>query len=189
MSTEISEKLYTVEEFLAIEWPDDDDNDYELIGGRIVARPLGGTSGEHGEIVFKLAVEIGSYLRTNPIGKGYTEGSCMLGRPKGSAYVKPDVCFVAEGRTPAKFQGPIPVAPDLAIEVWSPSDDTITIQDKIDAYLETGVRLVWSIYMINKFVLVYHLNDPDIKLLNLKDEFDGEDVLPGFKLPVKVLFE
>lgn len=39
MSTEISEKLYTVEEFLNLEWPDDDEDDYELIGGKIVLKP------------------------------------------------------------------------------------------------------------------------------------------------------
>jgi Uma2 family endonuclease len=181
------EKVYTIDEFLKLDLPED--ADYELIGGKVVARPNSGTSGEHGEIIFKLATFLGSYLLNNPVGKGYSEASCTLGRPAGSNYVKPDVCFVAAGRTPDKFRGPIPVAPDLAIEIWSPSDSTEIIQDKIEAYQQAEVKLIWSIYMLNKYVLVYHLNDPDIKLLNLNDELDGEDVLPGFKLKVSAFLK
>jgi Uma2 family endonuclease len=63
------------------------------------------------------------------------------------------------------------------------------MQNKVDAYLQAGVRLIWSIYMVQKFVAVYRLNDPNIKFLNLNDELDGEDLIPGFKLKVNKLFE
>ncbi len=189
MTTEIEEKLYTVEEFLNLDLPDEDDEEYELVKGRLVAIPKGGTSGEHGKVVFNLAGYLKSYLLNNPVGKGYAEASTMLGRPEGSSYFKPDVCFVAAGRTPDQFRGPIPVAPDLAVEVWSPSDSFQDVQDKIEVYQQAEVRLIWSIYTLQRFVAVYRLGDPDTKLLNLQGELDGEEVLPGFKLSVKALFE
>jgi Uma2 family endonuclease len=190
MSTEVGEKLYTIPEFLAIEWPEDDENEYELIEGRIVAKSSGSTSAKHGEIIFRLSRYLGNYLETSPIGKGYAEASCTLDKPDGINYPKPDVSFVAKGRTPDDFDGPIPVAPDLVIEVWSPSDDTETIQTKIEAYQQAGVRLIWAVYMLHKYVVVYRLNDPDIKLYNsYNGVLDGGEVLPGFELPVSILFQ
>ncbi len=192
-TTEISEKLYTVEEFLNLEWPEDDETEYELIGGRIIAKPGGGTSAKHGDIIAQTIYYLQAYAGIGAgekaFGKVYTGAACNLGRPKGLNFPEPDVCFVAKGRTPDDFSGPIPVAPDLVVEVWSPSDTTEKIQIKIDAYLEAGVRLIWSIYMVSKYVLIYRQDNPDIRFLNLKGELEGEDVLPGFKLPVKTLFE
>jgi len=78
MSTEIGEKLYTIPEFLAIEWPEDDENEYELIEGKIVAKSSGSTSAKHGEIIFKLGRLLGNYLENNPIGKGYAAASPPL---------------------------------------------------------------------------------------------------------------
>jgi Uma2 family endonuclease len=190
MSTEVGEKLYTIPEFLAIEWPEDDENEYELIKGRIVAKTSGSTSAKHGRIVGKLSQYLNNFLDSSLLGKLYAEASCTLDKPDGINYPKPDVSFVAKGRTPEDFDGPIPVAPDLIIEVWSPSDDTETIQNKIEAYQQAGVRLIWGVYMVHKYVIVYKLNDPDIKLFNSYNGIlDGGEVLPGFELPVSKLFE
>jgi Uma2 family endonuclease len=102
----------------------------------------------------------------------------------------PDVAFIQSGRSVNidELKG-FPGAPDLAIEVISPSDTTERIHNKITLYRRFGVRLVWSIYILDKYVLVYNLDDPDVKLLNLKDELDGGDVAPKFNLNVGKLFE
>jgi len=191
MSVEISEKLYSVPEFLNLEWPDDDDLEYELIEGRLVAKPKSGVSGEHGEIVANLSHFLKAFAGEDEkrLGRVYSGASTDLGDSEGANYVEPDVCFVVSGRTPAKFRGAIPVAPDLVVEVWSPSDTTEKIHNKVETYRQAGVRLIWSIYMLDKFIAVFSLNDPDIKFLNLTDELDGGNVLPGFKLRVSKLFE
>ncbi len=196
-SQETSEKLYTVEEFLKLDLPGDENDDdsiqYELIGGRIVAKPKSGTSGEHGEI----ANTVGHYLKAyadikigeKKLGRIYNQASCNLGQPENLNYVEPDVCFVLAGRTPDKFRGAIPVAPDLVVEVWSPTDTTEKIHNKLEAYRQTGVRLIWSIYMLDKYILVHHLDQPKPIVVGLEDELDGSEVIPGFKLAVKALFE
>ncbi len=187
MTVEAKEKLYTIEEFLNLDLPDD--ADYELIQGRIVAKPKGSTSAEHGRIVGKLSQKLNNFIDANPLGTVYTEASCLLDLPEASSYMKPDVCFVTSGRTPPRFRGPLPVVPDLVIEVNSPSDSNELMQDKIEAYQKAGVRLIWSIYMVQKFVAVYRLNEqPGRTLLDLEDRLDGENLLPGFTLSVSEIF-
>jgi Uma2 family endonuclease len=191
MTTEVGEKLYTIPEFLALEWPDDDENEYELIGGRVVAKPLGGVSGKHGKLVARLAFHLNKYLESNPIAEVYAQGSCMLGQPESRpSFLEPDISVVLNGRTLPDFSGPIPVAPDLVVEVWSPSDTDSRRQEKIEVYQQAEVRLIWSIHMLQKYVVVYRLNDPDTKFYNAYNGIlDGDEVLPGFQLSVSKLFE
>jgi|GEM_PF-263554 len=188
------EKLYTVEEFLALEWDDDDDEEYELIQGRIVPRREKiGPSGKHSRISTKIAYYLEAYAGLGAgeqqLGEVYTEGPCNLGRPKGSSYVVPDVCFVAAGRTPANFSGPIPVAPDLVVEINSPSDTLENIHTKIESYLAAGVGLIWSVYLLDKYVIMYRLGESRRLFLELEDELDGSTVIPGFKLKLNALFD
>ncbi len=184
------ERTYTLEEFLNLDFLGEGSTQYELLEGKLAARPNIGKSGIHGKIIFKLATHLGIYLETKPIGQGYSDSPCTLGRtdPKAS-WVEPDLCFVANGRLPEDFEGPIPVAPDLVVEVNSPSDSGQKIYDKIKVYRAAGVRLIWSIYQLERFVAVYRLDEQDTLLLNLKGELDGGEILPGFKMAVKKLFE
>ncbi|NET45605.1 Uma2 family endonuclease [Okeania sp. SIO2B3] len=81
------------------------------------------------------------------------------------------------------FQG----APDLAVEVIYPNNTFEELHQKIVEYFENNCRLVWVINPDKKSVLVYHKPQPD-KLLQVADNLDGEDILPGFILPVTDLF-
>lgn len=189
------ERIYTLAEFLTLDLPgDENDGDtikYELVEGKLLAKAKGGVSAAHGEVVATLSEYLRTYTRQKQLGKIYSGASCTLGAtdPKAS-WVEPDVCFVAAGRTPDDFDGPIPVAPDLIVEVHSPSDTTKGIQNKIETYQNAGVSLIWSVYLLAKYVVVHRLNDPDIKLFNLfNGELEGDPVLPGFKLSVKDLFQ
>jgi Uma2 family endonuclease len=185
-------KTYTIKEFLELDLPEED-APYELIEGEIVPKNQSqkpGPSGKHGEIISRLDYFLQNYAgigASEPLGDVYSGSACILGQPDGKNWVIPDVAFVLKGRAD-DFEGPIPVAPDLVIEVNSPSDTTEKIHNKIKAYRNAGVKLIWSIYLLDEFVLIYRQDSPDIKLLNLKDELDGEDVVPGFKLAVAKLF-
>ena len=101
----------------------------------------------------------------------------------------PDLAFVKKNRLPVRFTGPIPVAPDLIAEVNSPTDTLRKMRTKIQAHQEAGVRMVWSIYMDDQFVLVYDFVNATRRFLDLTDELDGGEVIPGFKLPVARFFE
>lgn len=107
-------------------------------------------------------------------------------------YVLPDVAVFLTGRLTPGARGPIPEIPDIVAEVNSPSDTTESIADKIEVYQKAGVPLIWSIYLLAKFVRVYYRQangsyKPDT--VDLDDELDDKEVLPGFKLKVNRLFE
>lgn len=86
----------------------------------------------------------------------------------------------------------MPFAPDLAVEVVSPGNNEEEISLKTETYLRYGTRLVWVVYPKQQKIHVYR---PDIetgearlRFLRSDDTLDGEDVLPGFKLPLRALF-
>ncbi len=182
------DRTYTLEEFLELDLPEDED--YELIEGKLVPKEITGKSAEHGEIIGRLMQHLNNYLDSNPLGRVYDQAPCTLGwvGARGN-WVEPDVSFVAAGRTPPKFEGPIQVAPDLVIEVISPSDTPKKTQEKIEVYQAAGVRLLWLVYMPFRYVIIYRLNEPRRGFLDLMDELGGGEVLPDFKLAVKELFK
>lgn len=180
----LTEKLYTLQEFFELGL----DEEYELIEGKLVAKSGSGISAEHGEVIGRLMYFFNDYLYKNPVARAFDQASCTLGRPDKSIWVEPDVSIVLKERIPAKFKGPIPVAPDIVVEVWSPSDDTEKIQSKIDYYLAAGVRIVWSIHMISRYVVVCRLDAEEREFLERHQELDGKEILPGFKLAINKIF-
>jgi Uma2 family endonuclease len=104
----------------------------------------------------------------------------------------PDVSFLTYETWPADrpvpFTGnPLPVVPDLAVEVVSPTNETETDTEKVDEYLRGGVRLVWLIIPRIKKVYVYQSLD-SVKIVHENQTLDGGDVLPGFEVKVGTLF-
>ncbi len=174
-------KKYTVADTQA---PAPVGDNYELINGVWIEMP--GQSGIHSRIITKLARYIDTYASVGKLGQTFSQGPVALTT---NNEPRPDVSFVAAGKLPDYFSGPISVLPDLVIEVNSPSDTTEGIHDKLIMYREAGVPLIWSVFMLDKYVLVHRLNDLNIQLLNLNDELNGEDVIPGFKLKVSTIFE
>ena len=101
----------------------------------------------------------------------------------------PDVGFISRdrvpgGRLPESF---ISGAPDLAVEVLSPSETSVDIQQKVRDYFDAGSRLVWLITPQAQTVTVYRA-DGSARLLRDQDALDGEDVLPGFSIPLSGVF-
>jgi Uma2 family endonuclease len=101
----------------------------------------------------------------------------------------PDVSFVRRGRFPGER---LPttharLAPDLAVEVISPTDFAVDVDKKVDEFLRVGVRLVWVINPDRRRVLIYRA-DGSISGLREADELSGEDVIPGFRCRVGELF-
>lgn len=100
----------------------------------------------------------------------------------------PDIAFVAAGRLPQPLEASFGhLAPDLAVEIVSPNDTAFDIEDKVLTYLEAGVRLVWVVYPNRKTVHVSRADKPT-EVLSGENVLDGEDVLAGFRLPLRELF-
>src|SRR5919201_4145444 len=103
----------------------------------------------------------------------------------------PDVGFYVAARQslivdPNK---PIPFAPDLAVEVATPSQRTGDLAAKVALYLAGGTRLVWVVWPDRQQVDVWHPGDiGPSATLGVSDTLDGEDVIPGFIHPVADIF-
>lgn len=75
----------------------------------------------------------------------------------------------------------------MAVEVLSPSDNPLEVQQKVRDYLEAGGRLVWVVAPEAKTVTVYRA-DGSARLLREQDQLDGEGVLPGLMIPLAQVF-
>jgi Uma2 family endonuclease len=185
----IQETLITVEQF----WELAQSSEYadmrlELVEGAIYAMPPAG--GEHGEIAANLLISIGIEIRQRQLGHvtAAETGYILFRNDAGKDTVRaPDVGFVSFERWPERLpQKYIPVPPDLAIEVVSPTDMAEDIESKIDDYLRAGIRLFVFIYPATRTVSVYQ--NGSIARLSREDMIDFSAVLPGFSLRVSEIF-
>src|SRR5262249_57398351 len=79
-------------------------------------------------------------------------------------------------------------APDLVVEVLSPSDRAIKVEAKVAQWLETGAQMVWVVSPELHTVTVYR-SLTSIVVLTANDTLDGSDVVPGFQIEVAKIFE
>lgn len=161
----------------------------ELVNGEVLKMaPVGGV---HGQIALRIGRRLAEHVESH--GGGEVVGGdvgFVLSLPTDPERVRaPDMAFIASHRLPTGRipEGFIQGAPDLAVEVLSPSDNPVEVQQKVRDYLEAGARLVWVIAPQAKTATVYR-PDGSARLLREPEHFDGEDVLPGLKIPLAVLF-
>lgn len=102
----------------------------------------------------------------------------------------PDACFIPWDRIPNQVWPDEPIAslvPTLAVEVFSKHNTKKEIQRKLREYFQAGVQLVWVLYPKTKTGEVYASPD-DVRHIGKSGALDGEDVLPGFRLPLRRIF-
>jgi Uma2 family endonuclease len=174
-------------------WTDEDlerlesetDKRYELVNG--IPKEKGPATMENSYIAAHLTSELGVFVGSQKLGI-VLESSAVYRMSEGNTR-KPDVSFVAKERLPEKRLStkPFEGAPDLAVEVISPTDIWWEILEKLNEYFASGCRLVWLISPPDQTVMVYH-PDRRRQFLSIGDSLDGEDVVPGFTMPVADLF-
>jgi Uma2 family endonuclease len=182
------EKRYTLEDLREIEnRPENADKTFELINGEIYE--MTGASPLHNFIVAQFVFFLMSFVRPKDL--GYVFGDATSYTLSNGDELIPDASFVSKARVLVPFPDKFIFAPDLAIEVMSPSNRGRELLDKAESYLQSGTRLVWIAYPENRVVDVCHLGeDGELKIrkVDINGMLDGEDVLPGFTLVVKDIF-
>ena len=158
----------TLEEFLQ-----SDLERYEYVKGKLI--PMAPPTMEHGEISMNLSFLLSLHVRENQLGRLYPADTDFK---LGDRLVKPDIAFVSTARLPENKRQASPVAPDLAVEVVSPTDIQYRVIEKAFVYLDAGTRLVWIVEPVGKTVTVYR-SKTDIKTLTSEDTLSGEDVVGG----------
>lgn len=176
-------QLMTAEEFFELDIPN---GKAELVRGEVVRMSFPG--GEHGVIAARITARLLSFVEAHALGFVTTETGFILARDPDTVR-GPDVSFVSFDRLdgqalPKRFW---PFAPDLAVEVISPSQRPGGIREKVHAWFAGGVRRVWLFYPATR--TVYVLRSPtDVQILGPGDTLSGDDVLPGFSCPAVAFF-
>jgi len=178
-----STKLMTAEELEAMP---DDGNNYELVRGVLVRMSPAGRW--HGRIETRFARFMDIHVFENDLGEVFTGDTGFILARDPDVVRGPDVAFVRADRLPPEeHEGFLELAPDLAVEVISPSDRMSDVLDKVAEYLDAGTRLVVLVAPRRKELLL-HGADRSVRVLTMDDTFDGGDILPGFSLPVAAIF-
>jgi Uma2 family endonuclease len=180
----VTTKLWTLDEVVQ-KWGYD--VPYEVIDGEL--RGVSPSFADPGRVAGIITGEVGQFNEEHELGEVITaDGGFDLSHHP-LILVAPDVAFVRAENIPRDydFQSFFPGAPDLAVEVPSPSDRPRAVEEKIERYLTYGSKLVWKADPRLRLVEVRRPNRP-AQTLYIGDVLYGEDVLPGFTLPVARIF-
>jgi Uma2 family endonuclease len=161
---------------------------FELRKG--VYRDMSPAGGEHGVIANNIAFVLSGHVRRHRLGLVLAAETGFILARNPDTVRAPDVAFIAAHRIPAEGvpTGYWPGAPDLAVEVVSPSDAPDDIQEKIEQYFGAGARMVWVVYPKTRSVARYR-SLHELQVLRGQEVLDGEDVVSGFSCPVSTFFE
>jgi Uma2 family endonuclease len=177
-----AERRYTVDEL-----PDIPEC-YELVDGELIMM-MSPAGPPHGHVVMTLGIALGVYIEKHQLGAvfGGQTGFILTRNP--DTVRAPDIAFLREERIPAEgfgseyFDG----APDLAVEILSPSNRPTAMRRKIEQYFAAGTSLVWVIDFRKRTIVVHARRRTPITL-HESDALDGEDVIPGFHYEIAQLF-
>jgi len=164
---------------------------HELVDGGIVE--VSHVSPVHARLAAQIAHRMLEHVERERIdGAVYVQVGCVLGLPHDPERSRaPDVAFVAgdtlrqRGGEPER--GLFRLTPDLVVEVDSPNRRPSVEQNRIQDWLDAGVRLLWVVHTASRSSTVYR-PDGTARLLRESDVLEGETVLPGFRLPLAELF-
>ncbi len=180
----VAERPITADEFMEMRDPNDG-LVRELIRGEIVTMSLPG--GLHGVVCSKIDRKVGNHSDSNRLGHVASNDTGILLERDPDTLRGADVSYWSFARLPKMPKGYVEIAPDLAIEVFSPNDTQRKIRQKIKEFFFNGTKRVWVVYPEDRMVAVFR-SPTEAKFLDEIDELDGEDVLPGFRCKVADFF-
>ena len=181
---DISRIRMTNAEYLAMP---DDGKRYELREGILTEMPSATVI--HALIVALLVQVLGSHIRGRKLGYVMPDNLDFILNE--GVILKPDVSFVAASRIEGGLPDYFHFAPDLAVEVLSPSNSASEISYKVNTFLRYGSRLIWIIDPAQKIVTIHEpgaMGTILSRVLTLDDTLTGGVVLPDFRLSVREIF-
>jgi Uma2 family endonuclease len=182
-------RLITADELLSVPHRDEYGTDcrLELVRGEV--RRMSPTGGAHGIMCLETGAELRNDARANGLGKVFGAETGFLVERDPDSVLGIDVAFVNKERMRLveniiKF---VPFAPDLAVEVLSPSSTVAEVDEKIRLYFAAGSRQVWIVKPERRTIAAYS-SPTEVRILAGEGALDGGDVLPGFELKLSELF-
>lgn len=160
----------------------------ELIRG--VLHQTVGTGIEHGEIAMNLGAMVRNFVRPNRLGRVVGPDAGIRLERDPDTVREPDIAYISAEKLPldTRVRGYAEVVPDLVVEIISPSDQPVSVQDKAQMWLRFGVQLVMLVDPDARTVTVLSQDGP-AQTLTDADTLNGGDVIPGFTCPVQEIFD
>ena len=164
---------------------------YELVDGEVVE--MAPVNEQHGNVAFKISGAFYVYSRTHGVGSGGVETGYRVSQNPDTVR-GPDISFNLSSRDvgePARM-GFVPGAPDIAVEVVSPSNTTTEMERKVGEYLAAGSQRVWVVYPSTVGALssvVIYRSDGAVQTFTGDEVITDEELLPGFSLPLSEIFD
>jgi Uma2 family endonuclease len=155
----------------------------ELVDGEIIVMSPSGYESE--EVATNFSVELGSWVRPRQLGR-VTGSSAGFILPNTNTRA-PDVSFVRAERLKRSPRSFAQLAPDLAVEVKSPSDSLTKLREKIQDFLNAGTQVGILIDPESKTVEIYRQGE-DVVILGDRDLLTLPDLLPGWQVAVADLW-
>lgn len=159
----------------------------ELVRGELIQ--FMPTGHPHGCVESNLAMLLGAFVKTHNLGRVLTGETGLYTQRDPDTVRGMDVAYISHERlAQVKSTSFLDVAPELVIEIMSPSDSWTEINDKIEEYFEVGVKLIWIVNPKRKRVHAYH-SFTELDLFNTEDMLTGGVVLPDLEIRVADIFE
>jgi Uma2 family endonuclease len=165
-----------------------DGSRYELLHGELRKMPPSGF--EHGHVTMNIGHSLNAHVTAHDLGVvcAAETGFKLASNPD---HVRaPDVAFVDRNRVKAAgmVEGFWAGAPDLAVQVMSPSDSYSDVEEKVIDWLAAGTRMVVVANPKKRTATVYR-SATQIVILSEDQLLDGADVVPGWSIRVKDIFD
>ncbi|MSQ06657.1 MAG: Uma2 family endonuclease [Dehalococcoidia bacterium] len=181
----VSVRVFTADDLLRL--PDDGWR-YELVRGGL--RKMAPAGKHHGVLAVRVTWRLAQYVEAHSLGDVCAAETGFRLSSAPDTVLAPDVAFISRQRLSEvgrEVEGYWPGAPDLVVEVISPSDTYTEVDTKVLKWLAGGARMVVVINPRTKRVAVYR-SPTDVTILGDRDVLDGQDVVPGWTMALADLF-
>jgi Uma2 family endonuclease len=162
---------------------------HEVVDGQLVMSPK--NNFEHENICTRLSYALEAFNRAHKLGvvRGSSAGYWMNNRNCRA----PDISFIPKERLDAISFRPasrsfFPGAPDLAVEILSPSNTRKDLDERLRDFFTSGTQIAWIISPEAECVEICH-SPTERRLIGTGGFLDGEHLLPGFHFPIGDLFK
>ena len=181
----VKKKWFTAEELVRLP---SDGRRLELVKGELYEMPPAG--GRHGNVASNLLIALGSHVRHSRLGRAFAAETGFTLARNPDTVLAPDASFVSYNRLPEEDMpiSYLELAPDLAVEVKSPSDSNREVREKTERWLAAGTSVVWVVDPGDRTVTV-HEQGQSPQVLTESESLTGGAVVPGFQVSVRELFQ
>jgi Uma2 family endonuclease len=181
-----TQTLLTIEQYAALEEPVG--TRYELSGGDLIVTPSANYF--HNDIRDRFNARLRAFMETSACGNVISEMDMALGA---ETVRRPDLAFIRKGRLEGidLERVPLPIAPDIAIEIVSKNDRADDLNLKVSQYLQAGVQAVWLFYPRTQLAYRYVAGklDPEVRSAQAGGRFEEPELLSGFSLSISEILK